>query len=64
MLDRADPVVEGRLVVVGNDENGFLEDDRSAIERLVDEMNRRSTDPCAVLERVADRVSAGERRQQ
>ncbi len=64
MLDRADPVVEGLGVVAGQDRDGLLGDDRSAIERRVDEMDRAAGDRHPVREGVSDRVRAREGRQQ
>ena len=56
VLDRADPVVEGGDVVAGQDRDGLLGDDRAAVERRVDEMDRAPGDGHAVGERVGDRV--------
>ena len=64
VLDRLDPLVERRLVVAGQDRDRLLGDDRAAVERLVDEVDRAAGHPDAVGERVADGVRAREGRQQ
>ena len=64
VLDGADPVVEGRDVVAGQDRHGLLDDDRAAVEGLVHEMDGAAGDGHAVGERVGDRVRARERGQQ
>ena len=44
VLHRADPVVEPRHVVVGEDRDRLLQDDRAAVERRIDEVDRASGD--------------------
>ena len=62
VLDRPDPGVEARLVVVGQDRDGLLGHDRAAVERGVDEVDGRPADRDAVGERIAHGMRAGERR--
>ena len=64
VLDRVDPRVEARLVVVGQDRHRLLGDDRAAVERGVDEVDGGAGHPRAVGERIADGVGARERGQQ
>ena len=64
VLDGPDPVVEARHVVAGQDGDGLLRDDRPAVERRVDEVDRAAGHGHAVRQRVGDRVRARERRQQ
>ena len=39
VLDRADPIVEGLRVVVREDRNGLLGDDRTTVQRGVDKVD-------------------------
>ena len=64
MLDGPDPVVEARHVVVGQDGDGLLRDDRPAVERGVHEVDRAAGDGDAVGQRVRHGMTTGERRQQ
>ena len=64
VLDGADPVVEGRHVVAGQDRHGLLRDDRPTVERRVDEVDRAAGHGRAVRQRVRDGMAARERRQQ
>ena len=64
VLDGADPLVKRRLVIVGQDRDRLLGDDRAAIERLVHEVDRRAGDRRPVRQRVPDGMGARERRQE
>src|SRR5918996_968665 len=50
--------------VVVEDWDGALSDDRAAVERVVDEVDRASADRGAVIERLSLRVETGKQRQQ
>ena len=64
MLHRPDAVMERGLVVAGHDRHGLLGDDRAAVERGVDEMDRGAADRDPVGERIPHGVSARERGEQ
>ena len=64
VLDGTDPCMEGGVVVAWQDRDGLLRDDRTAIERLVHEMDRAAGHRDPVSERVGDGVGAREHRQQ
>jgi hypothetical protein len=64
VLDRANALVERRLRVAGDDRDGFLGDDRPAVERLVDEVHGHARHGRPMSERIADGVCARKRRQQ
>ena len=64
VLDRVDPRGEAGLIVAGNDRDRLLDQDRPAVERLVDEMDRDTGHRDAVRQRVGDRMGARESRQQ
>src|SRR5690606_41468870 len=55
---------EGVFGVVVQDRHGDLGDDRPGVDTFVDEEQRGTGDPHAVVQRVARTVDAGERRQQ
>ena len=59
-----DAVTQARLVVLGQDRDTLLRDDRAAVERCIDDVDRHARQTHAMLEGVADRGRAGERRQQ
>ena len=56
--------MKGCLVVAGEDRNRLLGHDRAAVERGVDEVDRRARDRDAVREGIPDRVRAREGRQE
>ena len=64
VLDGVDAFGQRVLGVAGQDRHGLLEDDRSAVERAVGEVDGHAGDLHARFQRVLDRVRAGERRQQ
>ena len=59
VLDRLDPLVQGRLVVVREDRDRLLGHDRAAVERRVDEVDRHAGHRPAVRQRVADGMAPG-----
>ena len=64
VLDGMDPRREAGLVVAGEHRDGLLEEDRSAVERLVDEVDRDAGHAHAVGQGVGHGMGAGERRQE
>ncbi len=64
VLDGVEAHQQRRLVVVGQDRDGLLGDDRAAVERRVDEVDGHAGHGDARREGVADGVQARERRQQ
>ncbi len=64
VLDRVDALEERFFGVAGQDRDGLLGDDRAAVERVVDEVDRNARDLDSCGERVAHAVRTGERRQQ
>ena len=64
MFDRLDPGVEHRDIVAGQDLDCLLGDDRAAVQRRIDEMDRATGHLRAVGDGVGDGVAAGERREQ
>ena len=59
-----DSFVEGVLGIAQVNGNRFLKEDRSVVNLVVDEMDRRAGDLHSVLERVSNAMGAGEGRQQ
>ena len=64
VLGGADPVVEGGVVVRGEDRDGLLGHDRPAVEGLVDEVHGAAGHGHAVGQGIRDRVGTREGRQQ
>src|SRR4051794_5110894 len=64
VLDLVDPLLDRGDVARIRKLEGLLQDDRPAVDALVDEVDGHSPDPHAVLDRLLDRPYAGERRQQ
>ena len=56
--------MKGGLVVAGEDRNRLLSDDRAAVERGIDDMDRYARDRDAVRKGIPDRVRAREGRQE
>ena len=61
MLDRLDPLVERGLVVVRQDLDRLLGDDRAPVERRVDQVDGRAADLRAVCQRIPARTRPGKR---
>ena len=64
VLHGLDPPPQRRFVVAGQDRHRLLDDDRTAIQRLVDQVDRAATEDHAVRKGIANGVRARERRQQ
>ena len=64
VLDGMDPRREAGLVVAGEHRDGLLEEDRSSVESLVDEVDRDAGHGHAVGQGVGHGMGAGESRQE
>ena len=64
VLDRVEPLLEGRLVVVGSHLDRLGQDDRAPVERRVHEVDRHPGHRRARSERIPDRVRTREARQE
>jgi hypothetical protein len=64
VLNRANSFVKTRLIVAGQDRDGFLGDDRAAVEGCVDDVDGHAGDRGAMGERISDGVGSRERGQE